>query len=78
MDLKYLNFCALYGKVLFWLYVRYAAQRESGDSRVLKLSKINRAGQFKYFIFYRELSLGGKIDQNETTSPFVNLFRRRR
>ena len=43
-----------------------------------KLSKINRAGQFKYFIFYRELSLGGKIDQNETTSPFVNLFRRRR
>ena len=30
-----------------------------------KLSKIKRAGQLKYFIFNRELSVGGKIDQNE-------------
>ena len=39
MDLKYLNFCGLFGKILFWLYARYAVQCESGDIRVLKVVK---------------------------------------
>ena len=39
MDLKYLNLCGLFGKILFWLYAKYAAQRGSSDNQVLKVVK---------------------------------------
>ena len=41
-----------------------------------KCPKIYKAGQLEYFIlvFYRELGLGGKIDQIEPTCLFLTYF----